>query len=49
MVDLIKQFDHLENFIYVSTAFVNCQMKDDIKDEIMDFQEDIDLIIEKLR
>lgn len=46
MVDFIKQFNHLEHFIYVSTAFVNCQIKV-FEDEIMDFQDDIDIIINK--
>ena len=47
MVDLIKKFNKIEHFIYVSTAFVNCQVQfpDDV---IMDFPEDIDVIINKL-
>lgn len=47
MVDLIKKFNKIEHFVYVSTAFVNCQIQlpDDV---IMDFPEDIDVIINKL-
>lgn len=48
MVDLIKKFSFIEHYIYVSTAFVNCQIKV-FEDEIMDFQDDIDVIIDKLK
>lgn len=48
MVDLIKKFNHFEHFIYVSTAFTNCHLKV-IEDEILEFQDDIDVIIDKLK
>lgn len=48
MVDLIKKFNFIEHYVYVSTAFVNCQSKV-FEDEIMDFQDDIDVIIDKLQ
>ena len=47
MVDLVKKFSKIEHFIYVSTAFVNCHAEIS-EDEIMDFPEDIDVIIDKL-
>ena len=47
MVDLVKKFNKIEHFVYVSTAFVNCQMPFN-DDEIIDFPEDIDVIINKL-
>jgi len=46
MVDLIKKFSKIDQFIYVSTAFVNCHLKI-FEDEILDFQDDIDVIIKK--
>jgi len=47
MVDLVKKFKQIDHYIYVSTAFVNCQVKI-FQDEITDFQDDIDVIIDKL-
>lgn len=48
MVDLVKKFSKIEHFIYVSTAFVNCHSEVS-EDEIVDFPEDIDVIIQKLQ
>ena len=48
MVDLIKKFNQIDQYVYVSTAFVNCQAKI-FEDEILDFQDDIDVIIDKLK
>ena len=48
MVDLVKKLSKIEHFIYVSTAFVNCHSEVS-EDEIVDFPEDIDVIIQKLQ
>lgn len=47
MVDLVKKFKRVDHYIYVSTAFVNCQVNV-VEDEIIEFQDDIDVIIDKL-
>jgi len=47
MVDLIKKFKQIEHYVYVSTAFVNCQVEK-LEDELVDFKEDIDSIIDTL-